>query len=1236
MRDQSGSDEGPQSSRTDAGFTLVELLIAIVLSSVIAGVIVAAIATSLNIASSTTRQVSDSADAGLISAFLYRDAKAAGATDPATAQTDASAGVSTAGSTAGWAGCAQTGTFVVRFSWIDRRPGADSRTIVSTYALDADRQLTRRLCQDGTSSLAVLSHPLTSAVAVCSPTPACGATTASVSLTISGSAGPNPFSYSLVGVLRAELQTRPTSASASAVPLITLGGSAGAASCPNLSLSGSGRVNVLGDVVVGSACDPSPIKGDTTRLGAAGPVRTLASVVDPFLGLPPPVSSCPTTGVNPTVIGASAGPETVTVYPKAVAITGAVSFAPGHYVFCAGLSIGVGATVSGSDVFFFMPAGSFAVNAAAVVDLRAATTGTYANLLVWVATAQQVVVDSGPRTGKYVGYVYAPTSTFSASGGGLNSFGGVIAGGVTFGGTNQVRVGLPVPPIEIGPSTLNGGQVGVVYPALGLVASDASDTARTAVYTWSATGLPTGLTIDPATGVLTGTPRASGSFNIIATVFDGTAASASRPYTLVVNLALGIATPNAPATGQVGVAFPTTTLSPTGGTAPFSWSSVGLPAGMVLNSATGVVTGTPTAAGAATVAFTVTDALGATATRSFPFSVTPALTLATRTLAAGQVGVAYAPAAFAASGGTNPLAWSATGLPPGMVIDATTGTISGSPTAPGTFNVVVKVNDSNTASATTSASLTIAPVLALATSPLPNGQVGIAFASTALSFSGGTAPYTWSATGLPPGITIEPTSGVLSGTPTTAGTYAAVVTVVDASQASSSANYSIAITPAVTVAGPATLPVGQVGVAYPGATMSAAGGTAPFRWSATGLAAGLVIDPATGVVSGSPTASGTFTVQATVTDTRGSVATRSYTLTVNAPLAMTPLTMPAGRVGIAYATTTFSATGGSAPYTWSATGLPAGLVINASTGAVTGTPTTAGSFTAVVTVRDANTANATQAAPLTIASAVPAGCPVNPAGWRGEYFRDIALAAPALLCRDDAAINFDWGSGAPATGLPTDMFSVRWTRTQTFAAGTYTFSLGSDDGSRLFIDGVLVLDRWSDQGYPSPVPTVVRSLTAGAHTIVMEYYERGGSARATLSWTVVTTAICPAATGWQGQYYNNMTLTLPVAGCRDDAASNFNWGSGSPFAAIPVDGFSVRWTKTQNFSAGTYRFALGTDDGGRLYIDGVLVIESWSDQSYPDPPLSATRTLTAGSHTIVMEYDERSGDARATLTWSGP
>ncbi len=266
-------------------------------------------------------------------------------------------------------------------------------------------------------------------------------------------------------------------------------------------------------------------------------------------------------------------------------------------------------------------------------------------------------------------------------------------------------------------------------------------------------------------------------------------------------------------------------------------------------------------------------------------------------------------------------------------------------------------------------------------------------------------------------------------------------------------------------------------------------------------------------------------------------------------------------------------------------------------------------------------------------------CPATIAGWLGQYYANATLTGTPVLCHDDASINFVWGVNAPHPAMPKDNFSARWTKTQNFAAGYYTFTAGSNDGSRVFVDGVKIpeLDKWMAKGYSTFTGTVF--LADGSHTIVMEYYEQGGDAAATLTWVASTPPSCSiAANGWLGQYFSNTSLTGPPAECRDDATINFSWGNGAPITGMLPNGFSARWTKTQTFTAGSYRFTLGTDDGGRLYIDGVLVpeVSSWGDHSYPTPQPSVVKSMTAGSHTMVVEYYENGGGAQATFVITNP
>ncbi len=285
-------------------------------------------------------------------------------------------------------------------------------------------------------------------------------------------------------------------------------------------------------------------------------------------------------------------------------------------------------------------------------------------------------------------------------------------------------------------------------------------------------------------------------------------------------------------------------------------------------------------------------------------------------------------------------------------------------------------------------------LLAITTSTLPGATVGSAYSST-VTASGGTTPYSFSATGLPSGLSINKTTGAITGTPaqSAAGTASVVITVTDSSlpQQSAKATMNIAVTTAVqsnslTIT-TTSLPGGTVGTAY-SATIAETGGITPYAFSATGLPSGLAISASTGAITGTPAQSavGTASVTVTVTDSTTPTAqstTANLSITISTAqsnaLTITTTSLPAGTVGASYSATV-AVTGGITPYTFSATDLPSGLAINASTGAITGTPaqSAVGTASVTITVTDSTTPTAQTATAdlsLTIDAATsPAAC----------------------------------------------------------------------------------------------------------------------------------------------------------------------------------------------------------------------------------------------------------------------
>ncbi|RZU00952.1 PA14 domain-containing protein [Rivibacter subsaxonicus] len=273
-------------------------------------------------------------------------------------------------------------------------------------------------------------------------------------------------------------------------------------------------------------------------------------------------------------------------------------------------------------------------------------------------------------------------------------------------------------------------------------------------------------------------------------------------------------------------------------------------------------------------------------------------------------------------------------------------------------------------------------------------------------------------------------------------------------------------------------------------------------------------------------------------------------------------------------------------------------------------------------------------------------------GLSGSYYNNLTLAGNPVFTRNEA-IDFNWGNTSPGAGVPTDRWSVRWSGSvKAPSSGSYKFQTLSDDGVRLWVNNALVIDDWNNHG-PTTRTSASINLTAGqSYAIKLEYYDNLGGAQVALRWQAPGTstavpipisALEPGApppsgsgTGLAASYFSNATLTgTPVMGRTE--AVNFAWGTASPGSGVPVDRFSVRWEGTVNApSGGSYQFQTLSDDGVRLWVNGVQLINNWTNHG-PTTNTSAAISLTAGQrYAIRLEYYENVGGATIQMNWKPP
>jgi uncharacterized repeat protein (TIGR03806 family) len=733
--------------------------------------------------------------------------------------------------------------------------------------------------------------------------------------------------------------------------------------------------------------------------------------------------------------------------------------------------------------------------------------------------------------------------------------------------------------------------------------------------------------------------------------------------------ALSISPASLPAT-TVGASY-NQTLTASGGTTPYTWSvlSGSLPNNLTLNTSSGVITGTPSTAGTFNFTVQAADSASRTGQKTYSIVVNGAPTIATTSLPAGTVGVAYNQT-LSGSGGTSPLTWSVSvgSLPAGLSLNASSGAITGNPTTAGTSTFTIMLKDSVNVSTTKQLSITIgtgntAPQIT--STAVTSGNIGVAY-SYDVNASGNPAP-TYSLTTMPAGMTVNTSSGVISWTPSAKGAFNVVVKAANGTTPDATQSFTINVTDygldkrvnttaflgLNTASLPATL--SATGVFSNTGSLTAANQMIPYTvnsplWSDAAVKSRWIAVPNDGAPYGATETIG-FAPTGEWTFPGGTVLVKHFELGTDDRNPAIRKRLETRLLFVNNDGTVFGAT-----YKWRSDNTNADLLpdfvdedisITTSTG---GTRTQRWHYPSRAECLQCHTQNAggvlgvktrQQNGNFSYAATGVTDNQLRTWNYLGlfnttlnestipTYTKLVPLmdSAASLETKVRSYIDSNCAQCHRPGGAPA-LFDARFDTpitNQNIINGPVNNNLGLAMGKVIVPQDVpnSIMDRrMNTTDTAIRMPPLARNVIDTLAVSVLEQW-------------IGSLSPSSNGTGLFGTYYDNMDFTGAMA-TRVDPQVNFDWGTGAPIAGIGADTFSVRWSgQILAPNTETFTFYTTTDDGVRLWVNNQLLIDKWINQGPTE--WSGTIALNAGQkYNMVMEYYENGGGSVAKLFWSSP